>query len=154
MNRCAGYLWHITCHVVTFVFYMYIYITPGNYISFVSIDQADTWVGELMRREHTWTTLSIFIATPLHWRHNDHGGVTNHQPHDCLLSRLFRRRSKKTSKLCVTGLCAGNSPGPVNSPHKWPVMRKKSPFDDVIIQSSKHEYVIVITFCYRYMHFT
>ena len=23
---------------------------------------------------------------------------------------LFRRRSKKTSKLCVTGLCAGNSP--------------------------------------------
>ena len=30
---------------------------------------------------------------------------------DCLLNRLFRRRSKKTSKLCVTGLCAGNSPG-------------------------------------------
>ena len=28
-----------------------------------------------------------------------------------LLNRLFRRRSKKTSKLCVTGLCAGNSPG-------------------------------------------
>ena len=35
----------------------------------------------------------------------------NHQPHDCLLSQLFRRRSKKTSKLRVTGLCAGNSPG-------------------------------------------
>ena len=31
--------------------------------------------------------------------------------HDCLLNRLFRRRSKKTSKLHVTGLCAGNSPG-------------------------------------------
>ena len=29
----------------------------------------------------------------------------------CLLSRLFGRRSKKTSKLRVTGLCAGNSPG-------------------------------------------
>ena len=28
----------------------------------------------------------------------------------CLLTRLFRRRSKKTSKLRVTGLCAGNSP--------------------------------------------
>ena len=26
-------------------------------------------------------------------------------------NRLFRRRSKKTSKLRVTGLCAGNSPG-------------------------------------------
>ena len=29
----------------------------------------------------------------------------NHQPHDCLFNRLFRRRSKKTSKLRVTGLC-------------------------------------------------
>ena len=28
-----------------------------------------------------------------------------------LLSRLFGRSSKKTSKLRVTGLCAGNSPG-------------------------------------------
>ena len=37
-------------------------------------------------------------------------GVSNHQPHNCLLNRLFRRISKKTSKLRVTGLCAGNSP--------------------------------------------
>ena len=37
--------------------------------------------------------------------------VSNHQPHHCLLNRLFRRRSKKTSKLRVTGLCVGNSPG-------------------------------------------
>ena len=48
---------------------------------------------------------------PLRWRHNDHAGVSNHQPHGCLLNRLFRRKSKKTSKLRVTGLCAGNSPG-------------------------------------------
>ena len=48
----------------------------------------------------------------LHWRHNDHDGVSNHQPHDCLLNRLFRRRSKKTSKLRVTGLCVGNSQFP------------------------------------------
>ena len=42
--------------------------------------------------------------------HNERNGVSNYQPHDCLLNRLCRRRSKKTSKLCVTGLCAGNSP--------------------------------------------
>ena len=48
---------------------------------------------------------------PLRWRHNGGDGVSNHQPHDCLLNRLFRRRSKKTSKIRVTGLCAGNSPG-------------------------------------------
>ena len=46
----------------------------------------------------------------LQWRHNGHSGVSSHQPHTCLLDRLFRRRSKKTSKLRVTGLCEGNSP--------------------------------------------
>ena len=73
------------------------------------------------------------LRTSLHWRHNDHDGFSNHQPHGCLRNRLFRRRSKKTSKLCVTGLCVGNSPGPVNSPHKGPVTRKMFPFDDVIM---------------------
>ena len=29
---------------------------------------------------------------PLQWRHNEHDGVSNHQPHDCLLKHLFRRR--------------------------------------------------------------
>ena len=42
--------------------------------------------------------------------YNGHDGVSNHQPYDCLLNRLFRRRSKKTSKLRVTGLCEGISP--------------------------------------------
>ena len=71
---------------------------------------------------------------PLHWHHNDHDDVSNHQPHSCLLNRLFRRNSKKTSKLRVTGLSVGNSPGPVNSAHKGPVTRKMFPFDDVIMR--------------------
>ena len=57
-----------------------------------------------------WLT-PIFFGQSLRWRHNDHAGVSNHQPHGCLLNRLFRRKSKKISKLRVTGLCAGNSPG-------------------------------------------
>ena len=69
----------------------------------------------------------------LQWRHDGRDGALNHQPHDCLLHRLFRRRSKKTSKLRVTGLCAGIHQWAVNSPHKWPVMRKMFPCDDVII---------------------
>ena len=44
---------------------------------------------------------------------------------------LLRRRSKKTPKLRVTGLCAGNSP--VNSPHTGLVTRKMFSFDDVIM---------------------
>ena len=54
---------------------------------------------------------SAKILMTLRWRHNERDSVSNHQPHDCLLNRLFRRRSKKTSKLRVTGLCVGNSPG-------------------------------------------
>ena len=46
----------------------------------------------------------------LQWRDNERDGVLNHQSHDCLLNRLFSRKSKKTSKLRVTGLCEGNSP--------------------------------------------
>ena len=53
----------------------------------------------------------IKLLLPLRWRHNGRDSVSNHQPHDCLHNRLFRRRSKKTSKPCVTGLYAGNSPG-------------------------------------------
>ena len=66
----------------------------------------------LQRYNHkTHVKLSMGLIAPLQCRHNGHDSVSNHQPHDCLLNRLFRRRSKKTSKLCVTGLCAGNSPG-------------------------------------------
>ena len=46
----------------------------------------------------------------LQWYHDGRDSVSNQQPHDCLLNRSFRSRSKKTSKLRVTGLCAGNSP--------------------------------------------
>ena len=49
-------------------------------------------------------------AMTLQWRRNGRDSVSNHQPHDCSLNRLFSR-SKKTSKLRATGLCAGNSPG-------------------------------------------
>ena len=97
-----------------------------------------------------------FQNMSLQWRYNDHDGVSNHQPHHCLLNRLFRRRSRKTSKLRVTGLCVGNSPGPVNSPHKGPVMRKMFPFDDVIMwveyvsgntYHKSHELHFNVSFC-------
>ena len=52
----------------------------------------------------------LILSAPLQWRHNEHDGVSNNQPHDCLLNRLFRHRSQKTPKLRVTGLCVGNSP--------------------------------------------
>ena len=62
-----------------------------------------------------WSPVQIWITTKCisklssQWRHNKRDGLSNHQRLDCLLNRLFRRRSKKTSKLCVTGICEGNS---------------------------------------------
>ena len=73
-----------------------------------------------------------FIA--LQWRHNERDGLSNHRRRGCLLNRLFRRRSQKTSKLRVTGLCEGIQRWPVNSPHKGPVTRKMVPFDDAIME--------------------
>ena len=52
---------------------------------------------------------NIIPVDPLQWRHIERDGVSNHQSMDCLLNSLFKRRSKKTSKLRVTGLCKGNS---------------------------------------------
>ena len=65
-----------------------------------------------------WAGVGAHVSGALRWRHNERDGVSNHQPHDCLLNRLFRRRWKKTSKLHV---------------HNGPVTRKMFPFDDVIM---------------------
>ena len=46
----------------------------------------------------------------LQWHHNEHGDFSNRQRPNCLLNILFGRRSKKTPKLSVTGLCDGNPP--------------------------------------------
>ena len=71
---------------------------------------------ELRNNFTCWFEKCVWKTPPtdcwsLQWRLSGCGGVSNHQPHDCLLSRLFRHRSKKTSQLSVTGLCEGNSPG-------------------------------------------
>ena len=63
---------------------------------------------ELQWKNRLWC--GPLLTNPLQWCHNGCDGVSNHQPHHCLLNRLFERWSKKTSKHRVTGLCAGNSP--------------------------------------------
>ena len=70
----------------------------------------------------------------LHLRHSERDGVSNHRRLDCVLNRLFRRRSKKTSKLRVTGLGEGNPRVTGGFPHKWPVTRKICSSDDVIME--------------------
>ena len=69
------------------------------------------WSGTTINLQSEGLGGETIIWLSLQWRHNGPDSVSNHQPHYCLLNRLFGPRSKKTSKLRVTGLCAWNSPG-------------------------------------------
>ena len=84
------------------------------------------------QRNANYNTVRTQIKT-LQWRQNGPDGVSDHQPHVCLLIRLFRRRSKKTSKLRVTGLCVGNSPVTGEFPAQMASNAEKIQFDDIIM---------------------
>ena len=70
---------------------------------------------------------------PLRWRHYGRDSVSNHQPlevYSIIYSEADQRKHQSSSSLAFVW---GFHRGPVNSPHKWPVMRKMFPFDDVIM---------------------
>ena len=86
-------------------------------------ERSNKWANKISASKYPFVygvigTINTHFDFTLQWCCNGRDSVSNHQPHHCLLKRLFRLRAKKTSKLRVTGLCAGNSPGPVTSPHK------------------------------------
>ena len=83
-------------------------------------------------------TMGELHSTSLQWRHNERDSVFKSPASRLFINRLFRRRSKKTPKLRVTGLCEENSLGTGEFPHKGPVTRKMFPFDDVIILCTAH----------------
>ena len=81
-----------------------------------SASLAFVWVGNLpMTGEFPTQNVSNAENVFVWWRHHEK------------YRRLFRRRSKKTPKLRVTGFCEKKSQ------HKGSVTRKVFPFDDVIM---------------------
>ena len=86
-----------------------------------------------MRSQWNFVFLKAYCHNPLEWRHNGLDSVSNHQPHDCLLNRLFRRRWGKHQRSASLAFVRGIHRGPVYSPQKWPVTRKMFPFHDVIM---------------------
>ena len=76
------------------------------------------------------------VELTLQCRHNERNGVSNHRRLDCLLNRLFRCRSKKTSKLRVTGLCEGESPTTGEFLAQRASNEEMFPFDDVIMTTN------------------
>ena len=63
-------------------------------------------------------------------------GISNHQPRDCLLNRLFTHRWKKTSKHRVTGLCVGNSPVTGEFPAQMASDAENVSINDVIMRTT------------------
>ena len=64
----------------------------------------------------TWYDANPASLITLQWRYTDRDRVSNHQPHVCLLNRLFRKYQSSASRW------------PANSPHKGPVTRKMFEF--------------------------
>ena len=65
----------------------------------------------------------------LRWRHDERNGVSNHQPSDCLLNRLFKAPISSASLAFLREIHRW----PMNSPHKGPVTRRMFPFDDICV---------------------
>ena len=94
-----------------------------------------------------WKKYLLCIYT-LEWHHNGCDGISNHLPRDCLLKRLFRPRSKKTSKLSLA-FVRGIHQWRVNSPHKGPITWKMFPFVKVILCNETGNALLKMhKFCY------
>ena len=80
-----------------------------------------------------WYELMMYLMNYQHYSdviiNDKRYGVSNHRCLDCLLNRLFKRRSS-------IAFCEGNPPVTMNSRHKGLVTRKMFPFDDVIMIES------------------
>ena len=100
--------------VVWFTFYIRTmkcdFVSKGNKLSSSGMARYWTQASEEPIHQQTRCPLANWLSCmhlcfwlSLRWRYNGRDGVSNHQPRHCLLNRLFRQRSKKTSKLRVTG---------------------------------------------------
>ena len=61
------------------------------------------------------TCIKVYQVSLLQWRHNGRDGVSNHQPHHCLLNGLFRRRSKKHQCSASLAFVTGEFPAQMAS---------------------------------------
>ena len=114
--REAMCMWHLTLCICTSKLFLdigHLTIIPKQNCSWSTMPQ---WRNIKVQR----ITLTSGNRIPLElypntccasqWRHKECDSFLDHWRLDCLLNRLFKRRSKKTSKLRVAGLCAGKSP--------------------------------------------
>ena len=82
------------------------------------------------------------FSNSLSRRHNERDCISNHQCLERLLNCSFRRRSKNTSKLRVTGICEGKPLVTSGFPSQMASSAEKVPFDDIIMCNKIYNTVI------------
>ena len=68
------------------------------------------------------------MKNTLQWRHDERDGVPNHQPHDCLLIRLFEAQIKENIKVPRHWPLCGEFTGDTD----WWYNRNNTKFDNDI----------------------
>ena len=102
--------------------------------------------------DKTWKKVNVSLTIKyLNKRdHNNQSGVESRLKQaaltlfHCLLNRLFRRRSKKTSKLRVTGLCM--------VPAQMAKTRKMFPFEDLIMSKQLDQVIQWLPYMYHFLN--
>ena len=140
-------IWHTTAVIGPLVRLSYLHVSDDqtSEISNPVIVEHRSYLNS-KKTTHTWPSrLSYRVpVVTLRWHHNETDGVSYHRPHHCLLNRLFERGSKKTSKLHVTGLCAGDLPGTGEFPAQM-----ASNAENVSIWWRHHEFFVKKWPCYN-----
>ena len=97
--------------------------------------------------KHTCSVSHEICQYSLQWRHNERNDVSNHRCLDCLLNRLFRRWSKRSSKLCVTGLYEETS----SMTGEFPIQITQASNAENVSIWWRHHVTFVSFYCYYIM---
>ena len=96
---------NLTWFYLSNLYLMYLIGWPMNtHLWMTSVILISKWVTSWSGRKNNQKCYYITVTSLWAWWR------LKSPAYNCSLNRLFRQRSKKTSKLHVTGLCAGNSP--------------------------------------------
>ena len=113
--------------VISYLFLQKISHHPWN-CAIQEVGHMDTAVSTILAIM-TLTGDGNWYYKTLEWRHNGRDSVSNHQHHDCSLNRLLSADHRKHQSSASLAFVRGIHRWPMNSPHKWPVPRKRFPFD-------------------------
>ena len=90
------------------LYHVEINLVNKNIVSYTWLALCETGMAQVVDIHPHCKTKRVILS--LQWRHFERDGVSSHRCIDWLSNHLSRRRSKKISKLRVTGLCAKNLP--------------------------------------------